>query len=283
MPAPPSVPISEGSEAAHTLEIGPLRLTRARFPGRETIAPHTHDRPVLAFMLGGSFDLAFRGRRTYQCVPGSVFIEPAGETHCNCMGTAGAHVLVLQPDPDADVLPRPVAAALLTPAHLRDPGVTALARRMAAELATPDAVSGLALEALALEALVRVTRAHTVPTREQATPWLRDAEEILRARFLERLTVADLAAEVGVHPAHLARAFRRRHHVSVGRFVRSLRLEWAAHRLAATAQSIAAIALEAGYVDQSHFTRRFREFAGTTPGSWRRAHECLTRSGSRWA
>jgi AraC family transcriptional regulator len=104
-----------------------------------------------------------------------------------------------------------------------------------------------------------------------------EAEAILRARFLERVTVAEVAAHVGVHPAHLAREFRRRHQVSVGRFVRSLRLEWAAERLATPSPSIAAIALEAGYADQSHFTRCFRAYAGTTPRRWRRAHERLQR------
>lgn len=265
----PLVPIAEGSESARTEEIGPFRITSACFPGRSTIPPHTHDRPVLAFMLDGSFDLSFPGRRPCECIPGSVFIEPAGETHCNCLGTRGARVLVIQPDPDAPMLPAPVSAVLGAPAHFQHAGLAARARRAAAEFSAPDALSPLALEGFALEMLVLVARERSAASRSAPPRWMLDAEALLRERFMDRLTVAEVAVVVGVHPAHLARAFRQRHGVSIGRFVRALRLEWASEQLTATPRPIATIAVEAGYADQSHFTRRFREFAGTTPHRWR--------------
>jgi AraC-like DNA-binding protein/quercetin dioxygenase-like cupin family protein len=270
--SPPRVPVHDGCLTSRTVEVGPFRVTSARFPRLATIPPHTHDRPCLAFMLGGSFDLIFPGRRPHACAPGSVFIEPAGETHCNCLGTAGADVLVLQPDPAAETLPRPAAASLLAPAHFRHAGLTMLARRMASEMAEPDPVTPLALEGLALELLALVARQRAVPPGRPAPRWLARAEELIRERFLERLSWVAVAGEVGVHPAHLARAFRARHRSSIGRFVRSLRLEWAAAQLAGTTRSIATIAADAGFADQSHFTRRFREMAGATPERWRRSH-----------
>jgi AraC family transcriptional regulator len=266
----PRIPVSDGSQSAQMLEVGAFLLTSARFPRSSTIPPHTHDRPCVGFMLGGSFDLTFPGRRTHQCVPGSVFIEPAGETHCNCLGTAGADVLVVQPDPDADDLPHPVGKSLLAPAHFRHPGLSLLARRIASELASPDEVTPLALEGLALEVLALLGRDRSPMTGRAAPRWLADAEDLVRSDFLDRVSCAGIAARVGVHPAHLARAFRGRHRCSIGRFVRSLRLEWAAGQLGATDRPIAAIAVEAGFADQSHFTRRFREATGTTPERWRR-------------
>jgi AraC family transcriptional regulator len=47
-----------------------------------------------------------------------------------------------------------------------------------------------------------------------------------------------------------------------------LRLEWAAARLSEE-RSLAQIALEAGFADQSHFTRAFRRHFGVTPGRYR--------------
>jgi AraC-like DNA-binding protein len=72
---------------------------------------------------------------------------------------------------------------------------------------------------------------------------------------------------------HLARVFRDRLHTSVGGYVRMLRLQWAAHRIIETDDSIADIALEGGFADQSHFTRRFREHTGLTPGQYRRRRD----------
>jgi AraC family transcriptional regulator len=127
-------------------------------------------------------------------------------------------------------------------------------------------LEGLSLEVVALLARERLHQGNGRPPH-----WLGMAEALVRARFAESLTVADVAREVGVHPAHLARTFRRYHRSSIGRFVRRLRMEWAVHQLAATERTIAAIATQAGFADQSHFTRRFKEQIGATPHRWRQA------------
>ena len=55
----------------------------------------------------------------------------------------------------------------------------------------------------------------------------------------------------------------------VGAYVRALRLNWAAERLAASRDSIAQIALQAGFYDQSHFSRTFKRQFGCTPLEYR--------------
>jgi AraC family transcriptional regulator len=267
-----AVPVAMGSEAALTREVGPFQLTRATFPARATIPPHVHDRPCIAFMLGGSFDLRFHRGREFDCLAGTGFIEPAGETHCNCMGCAGARVVVLQPDPYSEMVPAQLGSLLARPTHFTSPGLIHLARRIYAELEAPDPVSALMLEGLSLEILALLAR-ERLPARPGRPPrWLDQAEALVRARFGTSLTVAEVAREVGVHPSHLARTFRHFHRCSIGRFARRLRMEWAVTQLAATERTIAAIAAQAGFADQSHFTRRFKEHVGATPLRWRRSH-----------
>jgi AraC family transcriptional regulator len=57
--------------------------------------------------------------------------------------------------------------------------------------------------------------------------------------------------------------------VSVGDYVRRLRLEWAANELATSELPLADVAIGAGFVDQSHFTRAFKRHTGVTPGRFR--------------
>jgi AraC family transcriptional regulator len=82
--------------------------------------------------------------------------------------------------------------------------------------------------------------------------------------------LSGLAQSVGVHPVTLARAFRHAFGCTVGEYVRSLRIERAAHQLAQTELSLAEIALGAGFSDQSHFSNLFRHHTGLSPSKFRR-------------
>ena len=266
------VPVTEGSSSATSLEVGPFRVTHARFPARSTIPPHVHDRACVAVMLAGSFDLRFPGRASIACEPGTMAVEPVGDCHCNIMGTHGASVLVVQPDPGATESLRQLASFLDGIREVREAGLPAVARRIATELAQPDAFTPIVIEGLALQLLAGAARAETGDCTRRAPPWLARAESMLRSHVGEGLTVAGVARECHVHPAHLARAFRAHYRCSVGEYRRRCRIDWAARELSATTAPIADIAARAGFADQSHFTRRFREQVGATPHRWRLIH-----------
>lgn len=106
---------------------------------------------------------------------------------------------------------------------------------------------------------------------EKAVPWwLRQARDRLRKEFRQAPTVKELADAAGVHPDYLGRCFRQSFGVRIGEYVDQLRLEWAGEQLVGTSNKIVEIALEAGFADQSHLTRRFRKHFGITPAQYRR-------------
>jgi AraC family transcriptional regulator len=82
--------------------------------------------------------------------------------------------------------------------------------------------------------------------------------------------LSDLAAQVEVHAAHLARAFRRELGCTVGEYVRARNLEEAARLLQAGRLELVEVAHAVGYSDQSHFSNAFRRYFGVTPGRYRR-------------
>jgi AraC family transcriptional regulator len=186
------------------------------------------------------------------------------------MGPRGAHVVVVQPDPTRTELFRPFAGFLGSHTHRHDGGVAALAARLARELDVTDDLSALAAEGIVLEMLVSLAR--LAPDRLGRPPgWLLRAQELVHDRFRETLRTAEIAREVQVHPAHLSRAFRTYFKVSVGSYVRRLRLDWAREELAHSTTSLATVALAAGFADQSHFTRAFKRHTGLTPQRFRRS------------
>ena len=92
----------------------------------------------------------------------------------------------------------------------------------------------------------------------------------LHAGYERAIRITDLAHEAGVHPVHLARVFRVHHGCTVGKYVQGLRIEHACGALSESDASLSSIALETGLSDQAHFTRRFKELTGMSPGVYRK-------------
>ena len=82
-------------------------------------------------------------------------------------------------------------------------------------------------------------------------------------------SVADLASIANMSPSHFRRSFKQCFGLTPQDFVGQQRLRRAAHMITETDTAIAVIALECGFGDQSHFSRKFRLFFGCPPRSYR--------------
>jgi len=268
----PVVPLTMGSPSYRCVDLdgAGIRITEAQFPAGTALPMHAHERTVIAVMLAGGFDLAFRSR-AFDCPAGTVSVEPAGEPHANRIGAHGARPLVLEIASDAltETL-QPCASRLSRPAAFRPGGVGGIARRLRRELRRCDASSLLALEAQALEFLAAVAGCGDRDRDALGRGgWVATVRDRIHAQLDRPLRVTDLATAAGVHRVHLARVFRARYGESVGSYHRRLRIEWAAHALLREDAPVADVALRAGFADQSHFTRFFRRLMGVTPHAYR--------------
>lgn len=240
------------------LQAGCFAVSDISFAPDRQLPWHEHPRACAAVVLEGCVLKRFR-RREADAAAGSLVLMPPLEPHEDLFGREGARIVVVEAD----------AGFVERSTCIDDWTAMLIAVRMARELALADEFSSLALEGLAFELTAIAGRASTAPHRDG---WLQRAKDVLSERCLAPPTAAELAAEVGVHPSHLARAFRARYGDSLGGYARRMRLEWAAGRVASTDVALARLAREAGFVDQSHFTRAFRREFGLTPARFRQAH-----------
>jgi AraC-like DNA-binding protein len=82
--------------------------------------------------------------------------------------------------------------------------------------------------------------------------------------------VADIQRDVGYSPKHFVALFRAAVGLTPKHYYRVKRFNAVVRRIAAKVdESLADLAASAGYSDQSHLTREFREFAGVTPTQYR--------------
>jgi AraC family transcriptional regulator len=104
-----------------------------------------------------------------------------------------------------------------------------------------------------------------------APRWLVRARDRIHDDPAARVTLAELAADAGVHPVHLATAFRRFFGQPVAATLRQLRLELACRELSRSDVSIADVASLAGFADQSHLGRALKAAMQVTPAAYRAA------------
>lgn len=102
-------------------------------------------------------------------------------------------------------------------------------------------------------------------------PKLLSAIAEMEANLEEPLPLPDIADAVGLSTRQLERLFKKHLGRTPSRYYRELRLHHARLMLMQGSASILSIALAAGFVSASHFSRRYREYFGRTPREERRA------------
>jgi PAS domain S-box-containing protein len=95
------------------------------------------------------------------------------------------------------------------------------------------------------------------------------AVDLVRRRFREHVTVAEVADAAGMTTAQLERTSRRVLGLTPKSLIMRFRLEEGLRLLETTELPVADIALACGYYDQSAFSRHFRRVVGYAPARWR--------------
>src|ERR1051326_3922312 len=153
-----SKPVTFGSLSFKVADCSGLQVSDIGFPPGLVLPTHTHEHAVFAVTIAGEWDSVMLNR-PQECRRGVILTEPAGERHANHFGTRGARVILIQTDPSRKDLLGPCRQLLNDINLIPHAEVTALARRIAGELAMPDALTPLAVEAASLEMLLVAARA----------------------------------------------------------------------------------------------------------------------------
>jgi AraC family transcriptional regulator len=257
------VPLSFG-RSLRRLETPGLCLVETLHPRGLATPFHEHEHACLNFVLDGCYreDL---GRGLGAFGPQWVGFRPAGERHRNDFREGWARALLVELRSPELAPEHPLGG----PSWTRDPAAAALGLRIWHELAGPDELSPLSIEEWSLALFERAARANE--TAGLGSARVRRVEELLHAGWRDPWTLTRLAAAVGLHPSHLARAFHALHGCTIGEYLRRLRVNEVARRLVLGDEPISFLALEAGFADQSHCTRAFHRQLGLTPAAYRRA------------
>lgn len=94
----------------------------------------------------------------------------------------------------------------------------------------------------------------------------------IHEHYREPIRLGDAAQACFMSPSNFALLFRQTTGETLITYVNSLRVEEAANLLTATKLSVAEIAVQTGFCDESYFGKCFRKHKGVSPTEYRRAH-----------
>ena len=134
--------------------------------------------------------------------------------------------------------------------------------RLEKQVSLYDTLSGLVAE--------HTTRRALPPPQNNSSELMQTAREHLLENITHNISLDELAALVNLSRYHFLRRFR----ATYGMPPHTYRLQQRIHlakRMLADGHPIAQVALDTGFTDQSHLTRRFKGFVGTTPRQYQMA------------
>jgi AraC family transcriptional regulator len=156
-----------------------------------------------------------------------------------------------------------------SPIHIQGWEALWLIRKLQSEFLKESDSGSLIMEAIILQLLVITARCSREEPKSSTRAWLSNIRSVIEDRYLNEFRLSELAALAGVHRVHLVREFRKHYGVTIGQYIRKLRIDHACQLLGQTNLPLREISSTCCFADQSHFTKQFRKLSGLTPAAYR--------------
>lgn len=239
-------------------------------------ARHTHETFAIGLIEAGAGAFASRGT-THIARASTIFIIHPDEVHDGYAAVQnGWTYRVLYPDPAlfqrfGPEVQRPSHAlpffpqTIIEDEQLRGLLLTLhlLLEQPSDRLARETALS-LALNYLLTTHAASPSSPPSVGHEQQAIAQVKD---YLHTSYAQPISLEQLASMVQLHPFSLIRAFRTQTGLPPHAYLTQVRVSHA-KRLLREGMSVAQVALETGFADQSHLTRHFKQHVGVPPGRY---------------
>jgi AraC family transcriptional regulator len=229
---------------------------------------HAHLFASFSFASSGNYLERF-GKSTFAREPSTVIFHPPHESHAVEFQNR-VRILSVQFSFEKLEQIRRQSLVLNSPSSCRTETAVRLGNCIYRELKRMDEFSILAIEGLALEILAEASRSKISVNEKNIPHWLKEAKDFLHDNFAESVALEDVAEIADVHPAHLSRVFRAKFGCTIGEYVRRLRLDFVCRQLSETDTPLSEVAVAAGFSDQSHLNKTFKNFCGLTPSEYRK-------------
>lgn len=226
---------------------------------------HYHENSHLSFMLQGGV-LDKRKTLENERLSGELMFFHAGEPHQTIIKTFPTKNINLAID--HKFLQNNLATETIVKSAVdNNPNAKFIMLKVYKELVSEDVFTNCSIKMLLLNLI------HTNPNTDfkNARPgWVRIVAELTRDKWNESLTLKDLSEASGIHPISISKHFPKYFSCTFGEYMRRLKIERSLYFLKSSFFSLAEIAAECGFSDQSHFIRTFKQLTGFLPNNYKK-------------
>ena len=253
---------------------GGIDLLSARFV-RHSFAPHSHDELMIGVIHAGVKSFR-RGRSREYAGPGTLLVVNPGEMHTGerkhgreliyaALYVPRAAVAAMMSRPKSD-------GSIVKQCVIDDPDIwRGLAKAHRLAMAGDDAAAAEEAMILGVSLLFERYEASRYVNSDASCPRsVNRAVEFLQARACEHISLEDASKASGVGLFHLIRLFQKHLGLTPYAYLTQIRIA-KSRELLRLGEPVAQVALDVGFADQAHFTKRFKQLTGTTPALYARS------------
>lgn len=251
------------------LRLNGITLTETEYT-HEWVDWHYHENAYFTFLLNGKL---IEGNKKEKIIytPGSLLYHNCEEPHYNIKprGYAkGFHIELNSCWFETLQIPDCKSKGSLI---IENPAVLKTMNVIVSGFRTKNYGADLLIEELIISVLDNIfTNGGPAHAQCRKPNWVKAARELLHDNFTQNLSLEFLGNELGVHPVHLSRSFRKYFNCTVSGYISKLKLQKSLQLVSNKNIKLTEIAYLCGYADQSHFLRNFKKLTGLAPSSYRK-------------
>jgi AraC family transcriptional regulator len=228
----------------HTVDIEGLIISKSHYQRNFSLPLHYHKNPYFCYVLEGNYS-EHSGNKKLLCSKGDVVFHPQNTEHHNRFDNNSAVCFNME---FTDAWKSRVIESNLRQDDIittNNSHIQGAVIKIHKEIIEFDALSPLMIEGLMLETIVAFSRFNT---QKNTVPfWLKKVTDYLHEEYYANPSLSDIASIAGVSSEHLVREFRKCLKMTIGEYLRKIKVENSCHYLKYTEKDLSEIAFELGF------------------------------------
>ncbi|MCY1531694.1 HTH-type transcriptional activator RhaS [compost metagenome] len=225
---------------------------------------HSHQNNHLAFVLNGGSREEHKSGFEFEELPGQLTFYRNNDLHRSINTKPQTKIINVEIE-NSFINQYEIDIRTLNPQTLNTPNAKFSFLKLYKEAGNLDNSSVAGIHLLLLNILSCTDQKNVVKPI-----WLLKLIELLNDCWCENLSLIEISKIINVHPVTISKYFPRYFRLTLGEYIRNIRLEKAIVLVKTTNLSLTEITHKCAFYDQSHFIRHFKNATGFLPNELRK-------------